>query len=336
MHNFKITRIFLHTLVSAALLLPSAAFVSCSDNEKPADSYDVYDISDGGSQPDTDSSESADDKPDMFDVSPIVEAYRSGDSSKLSQLEKDILDKAANVLDEIITDDMDDYAKELAVHDYLIINCTYDEGELKAIPQPSENCDNPYGTLYNGQAICKGYTTTFRMFMGMLGIPCGTVHASDTDGDEHAWNTVKLDGSWYYVDCTWDDPVPDYDGRLVEHTYFNCSRELMEQRHILPDGTPETDSIKYSYNNQSAVNISELSQMYDAIESAADNKADSAVLVFDDSMGLEFSTHKDLLENPDFQNEIAKIDGGGKYIITRYQIAETEIGKALIISYMLV
>ena len=23
----------------------------------------------------------------------------------------------------------------------------------------------------------------------------------------HAWNQVQLDGKWYYIDCTWDDPT---------------------------------------------------------------------------------------------------------------------------------
>lgn len=228
---------------------------------------------------------------DMYDVSPIVEAYHSGDTSALSQLDLDIYNKACTVLDEIITDGMGDYEKELAVHDWLVYNCTYDSGSLSAIPNPSENCDNPYGALINGQAICKGYTTAFRMFMGMLGIPCGTVHSADTDGDEHAWNTVKLDGSWYYVDCTWDDPVPDFDGRPVTHKYFNISREEISERHVLPEGTPETDSLENSWYSRSAVKISSLDEIYTLAARALVNDISGIVFVFDDSLGISFNEY---------------------------------------------
>lgn len=226
-------------------------------------------------------------KSDMYDVSPIIEAYHSGDTSALSQLDLDIYNKACSVLDEIIADGMDDYEKELAVHDWLIYNCTYDSGSLSAIPNPSENCDNPYGALINGQAICKGYTTTFRMFMGMLSIPCGTVHSADIDGDEHAWNTVKLDGSWYYVDCTWDDPIPDFSGRPVTHKYFNVSREEIAERHVLPEGTPETDSLENSWYSRSAVKISSFDEIYPLAEKALKNNTSSIVLLFDDSCGVD-------------------------------------------------
>lgn len=248
-----------------------------------------------GSSSVTESSGSDDpEKIEMYDVSPIVEAYHSGDTSALSQLDLDIYNKACAVLDEIISDGMDDYEKELAVHDWLVYNCTYDSGSLSAIPNPSENCDNPYGALINGQAICRGYTTAFRMFMGMLGIPCGTVHSADTDGEEHAWNTVKLDGSWYYVDCTWDDPVPDFDGRPVTHKYFNISREEIAERHVLPEGTPETDSLENSFYSRSAVKISSLDEIYPLAENALKNNTDSIVLLFDDSLGISFNEYDSL------------------------------------------
>ena len=26
-------------------------------------------------------------------------------------------------------------------------------------------------------------------------------------GEAHAWNIVKVDGQWYHLDTTWNDPV---------------------------------------------------------------------------------------------------------------------------------
>ncbi|MGN0632255.1 MAG: transglutaminase domain-containing protein [Oscillospiraceae bacterium] len=254
---------------------------SAPDSESGSDSESVSDDSSQTSEPE-------DPKTEIYDVDPIVLAYHANDPSGLEGIDAEIYDKACEIIGEIITDDMTDYEKELAVHDYIVYNCTYDKGALAAIPIHSENCDNPYGALINESAICLGYTTTFRLFMGMLGIPCGTVHSTDTDGDEHAWNTVQLDGSWYYVDVTWDDPVPDHDGRLIYHTYFNVTRDKIAEEHILPENAPETDSIKYSYPNQSAVYVSDMEQLKQAISDAAERKANSAVVILDESFGINF------------------------------------------------
>ncbi|MCD7742098.1 MAG: transglutaminase [Ruminococcus sp.] len=300
------------TIAFMAILL-----CSCSNGNEIRE-YDAPDSNNASSQIDTTSNsessdvtssdteketekESSDNK--LYDVTPISDAYHNGDTSNLSDFDLTIYNKACEVLDEIISEDMSDYDKELAVHDWLVENCTYDSGAMSAIPHPSENCDNPYGALINGEAICSGYTTTFRMLMQMLDIPCGTVHAADTEGDEHAWNTVEIDGSWYYVDCTWDDPVPDEDGRLERHLYFNISLDEISQRHIMPNGVPTTDSNEYSYTSQNAVEIDELSQIDEAIKRAIEQNDDSVVLIPNESFGIDLSSTDELDDSFSFSGE---------------------------------
>ena len=47
--------------------------------------------------------------------------------------------------------------------------------------------------------------------MDYLEIPCtlviGKGKNSENKTENHAWNYVQLDGNWYAIDCTWDDPV---------------------------------------------------------------------------------------------------------------------------------
>lgn len=187
---------------------------------------------------------------DLYDVTPIAQACKSGDSSGLSGIQIDIFNKVNAVLDEIITEDMSDYEKELAVHDYLISHCQYDKGALRVIPKPGENAGNPYGALIDGQAICSGYTTTFSLFMQIFDIPCIVIHSTDIEHDEHAWNAVELDGNWYYVDVTWDDPVPDGGDGRITHEYFNTTREHISERHILTENSPDTESLEFTYDSQ--------------------------------------------------------------------------------------
>jgi hypothetical protein len=274
---------YLYLAVAAAIMLCSCS--SQSHNSYKVDSFPDTSAENSSAQISPESSVADETKSDeMYDVSPIVAAYKSKDTSSLDELQSQIYSKACEILDEIISDSMDDYQKELAVHDYIIANCTYDKGALGAIPHENENSDNPYGALINGQAICKGYTTAFRMFMGMLGIKCGTVHASDIDGEEHAWNTVELDGNWYYVDCTWDDPVPDTDGRAVAHTYFNVSKDFISQQHNLPDGVPDTPVTENSFASREAVKITDYSMLKSAIQSALDRNYSTFVIILDDSL----------------------------------------------------
>ncbi len=185
--------------------------------------------------------------PEVYDTSPIVSAYLSGDRSGLDELQTAILDKASEVIGEVVSEGMSDYEKELAIHDHIIANCEYDSGALALIPDPGEHSSDPYGVLYDGKAICLGYTTTFRMFMDMVGIPCETVYSRDNEDDEHTWNIVTLDGAPYYVDITWDDPIYDVDTALLRHTYFNVSASFMREGHILSNSCPETEVFKDTF-----------------------------------------------------------------------------------------
>ena len=50
------------------------------------------------------------------------------------------------------------------------------------------------------------------------------------DGQPHAWNLVKIENKWYHLDTTFDDPVPDEQGR-VTYSYFNLSDEQIARNH---------------------------------------------------------------------------------------------------------
>ncbi len=165
----------------------------------------------------------------LYDTAPVVEAYRSGDASALSEEDKAILDVCRQVLEEEIQDGMTPAQQELAVHDWIIDHAAYDE--THASPHRS----HPYGLLVEGQAICMGYANTFQLFMDLLDIPCVTVvGASSNSREDHAWNLVQLDGDWYAVDTTWDDPLGSYGnvsaaGESSHHTYFNVTSDVLRQ-----------------------------------------------------------------------------------------------------------
>lgn len=179
----------------------------------------------------------------------VLATWQSGDSSQLGTKDRAILEAASAVISSEITDDMEPWEKELALHDWMIYNVEYDPEALSSLPAatPDPDGDNPYGPLVNGVGVCGGYSSTFKLFMDMVGIPCVTVPGFANTGEAHAWNKVQLDGEWYCVDTTWNDPV---DGDPW-HVYFNVRDEYLKQIGFQWDnsGFPEANGIRYAYSN---------------------------------------------------------------------------------------
>lgn len=114
-----------------------------------------------------------------------------------------------------------DESKIRAVHDYLIKKLEYDSSVSH------DNIYNIYGALINELTVCEGYARTFKYIMDDMRIECiiacGTAINSAGNMENHAWNYVKLDGRWYAIDVTWDDPViigNGYIGNDVKYRYY--------------------------------------------------------------------------------------------------------------------
>lgn len=67
------------------------------------------------------------------------------------------------------------------------------------------------GTTGKAGPVCEGYARAFKVLCDELEIPCvlveGYARGSLTNKSQlHMWNYVQLDGMWYAVDTTWNDP----------------------------------------------------------------------------------------------------------------------------------
>ena len=202
---------------------------------------------------------------------PISDAYRTGDDSKLDEKEKATLEMATAVLDELITEDMTPYDKELAVYDWMTKELKYDTGVLQVIPNTEEDCDNPYGVLKYHNAVCVGYATTFRLFMQMMDIPCMVVHNRDA---YHSWDLVQLDDDWYHVDIYSDQDSGNY-------ADFNMNDEMCSRGHDWDqDFFPAAKGLTYNYAYQNAQPVEDLFSIPAMLREALDEKAGSLLLDF--------------------------------------------------------
>lgn len=149
------------------------------------------------------------------------------------------VEKALNWVDSSMTSE----EKALAVHDYLVLECEYDKERLdnETLPDVSHSA---YGALVNKIAVCDGYAKAYSSILEELGISSTVVSSGSMN---HAWNQVSINGEWYHVDATWDDPTWDCVGR-VGHDYFLLSDAAISDdnhEHVGWDGGFKANSNTY-------------------------------------------------------------------------------------------
>lgn len=186
-----------------------------------------------------------------YDSAAVLQAWRSKDTSSLSNMNLSILNAAEDVIKKEIKADMSDYEKELAIHDWITGWSSFDYSVFGHSSSDGfkEGSDTPYGVLINREGMCHGYSSTFQLFMDMLDIECITVFGKPgSNGVEHSWNMIKLNGEWYCVDVAWDDPI----GGMRNHDFFNVTSQYLRDSgiHKWDESTvPEATAITYSFSN---------------------------------------------------------------------------------------
>ena len=144
----------------------------------------------------------------------ILEATYPGASEvSLSYEQPDVLDwdntaelnvAVSRAIQAVIVPGMRDIDKVRALHDYLVAHVEYDlDTAGKDVYTQSSTA---YGALVLQKALCGGYSEAMKLLLNTVGVECEVI-AGSADGSEHAWNLVKLDGEYYHVDVTFDDPV---------------------------------------------------------------------------------------------------------------------------------
>lgn len=163
---------------------------------------------------------------------------------KIISMTSEIDSKVDQILSSVIKNGMTDFQKELAIHDYLVLNSKYDTNRLSNGSYAIES-HNIYGILVNGVGVCESYAESFKLLLNKVGIESMVVIS--TPSMNHAWNIVNLDGEYYHVDVTWDDPTPDREG-ITSYRYLNLTNTEISSDHYWDTSKyPTCTSEAYSY-----------------------------------------------------------------------------------------
>lgn len=167
-----------------------------------------------------------------FNTSASVETAITAYNAKVNEI-VDLVTKKENDYNEYVARDVY-LAKEVNI--YLAENIEYDYAAYDNKDDPNYVAEayinTPYGGLIEGKAVCGGFSTSYKVIMDALGIPCITVNGYSNNKDEygfnssasvyHMWNYVWLEnpaeesaqtfaasraasnGAWYSMDVTWN------------------------------------------------------------------------------------------------------------------------------------
>jgi hypothetical protein len=149
------------------------------------------------------------------------------EKQKIISLEQQIEAIVSEVLAKYNFRAMDDYQKELTLHDYLINSVSY------ASVTNSETT-SVIGALLSKKAVCEGYAKAYKLLCDQAGLACIVVSGSAVPQqrnfeENHAWNIVSINGVHSHVDVTWDSTTKEDGENCYDH--FNLTDEDIAKDH---------------------------------------------------------------------------------------------------------
>jgi len=157
---------------------------------------------------------------DELMIDSVINVKYTTSPEKTEMYKEEFDAKVSQIIESTVTPEMTDVEKALRLHDYLVLNTSYDTTD--SIPDLNGGY-SAYDIIVKNNGVCQGYALAYQYLLDKVGIESRVVKSFKMN---HGWNLVKIDDKWYHVDVTWDDPVPDTPGR-VNHSYFLLSDEAI-------------------------------------------------------------------------------------------------------------
>ena len=150
--------------------------------------------------------------------------YYKADQETVAKMQAELDAKVKQIMD-TIPQGATTIDKLKVFHDYIAKNCSF--------TKDGDYAQTVYGALVQGKTQCEGYAKAMGYLCDKAGIENMLQVGTNAQKASHAWNIVKIDGEWYNIDVTWDDPTDKGYSEFVRYTYFNVTdAEILNKSHF--------------------------------------------------------------------------------------------------------
>lgn len=138
--------------------------------------------------------------------------------------------EAVKKADEIfaqVDPDLSDYEKMLVFYDKIVDETDY---------AVNDHDQDMTSVFLDKASVCAGYARAFQYLCKKAGIECAYIEGTaygfqDANEEAHAWNLVKLDDRYYWIDVTWGDPLSEDEKYDKTYSYFCADDEEFFKTH---------------------------------------------------------------------------------------------------------
>ena len=213
----------------------------------------------------------------------VLKYYKDGTPITDSKA-KELYNKVNSILSSVVKSGMSDYDKALALHDYLCENVVYSSDDVGA---------TAYGAIVKGKAACQGYAEATGLLYTLAGLESVIVRATnDSTRATHGYVKVKVNGNWYCVDTTANDPVGNANP-APRHDFFMVSDEIIEQRYTpwtIVHKLPACNTMTLNYYVKNDLVVSGMAEAKSIIQAAVKAKKTSVEFWVDNYSSSNYST----------------------------------------------
>lgn len=166
-------------------------------------------------------------------------------------MEKEQAEEAQKLVDEyteVFLQGIDKFASEYEkikyTYEFVIINTEYE------LDSPENQ--NILSVMLYQKSVCQGYARAIQYLLSKLGVSSTIVSGYVQSGEGHAWNLVKCNNAYYYLDSTWgDSSYSDAENKSqydISYDYLNITTADLEKNHII-DNIAEVPNCVFTQDN---------------------------------------------------------------------------------------
>jgi len=193
------------------------------------------------------------------------------EEEEIAERQERIEDKVEEIFAQM-PQELDDYGTVKYLYEYVIGNTEY----VLDCPDNQNICS----VFLRGESVCQGYAKAMQYLLQEAGIESALVLGTVGGGEGHAWNLVRMDGEWYYVDATWGDASyqveegsEDYavsQMPTLNYDYLGVTTRQLQETHWIDNVVPMPDctSLRNNYYVRegayfTSVDTEQLTELFD-------------------------------------------------------------------------